>query len=380
MRGLENRSRSALRYAATSGAGKRQVCGGLRPPLVQPCPARVVGGGVGHRRVSADRPGVGQQRVAAVEQPQLALLERLHVLGQGRAGVVPARPPGREPSAEHPLAERLGDHRGAVRRADGLGHRAQILGRGLGRDAVDHRRDGRDGLGHPGGERRVDELRQVADDAGRDRAVVRQVVAGDERDRPGVRAAPGGEAREQPGRSGAHQRTRVGSQRFHVGSDLGALAVEAPVAAPEVARLGDGDRDRAHLRGSDVPEPGIMVGRRMRAREAAHDLEAIPVAGPGHQRVQALLGIERIRQPRAATGERGDSPVLGVGRALGVPGLVRAEEVPEPEMHEPDRRRDPATTAATRQAAAGAHSLNTLRPYVFASEQSPAPARATFAA
>ena len=59
-------------------------------------------------------PGVGEQRVGAVEQPQLAVLERLDVVGERRAGVLPARPPGRERAAEHPFAERLGDDRRAV--------------------------------------------------------------------------------------------------------------------------------------------------------------------------------------------------------------------------------------------------------------------------
>ena len=56
-------------------------------------------------------------------------------------------------------------------------------------------------------------------------------------------------------------------------------------------------------------------------------------------------------------GERGDPPVRGVRRLIGVPGLVGAEEVAEPEMHEPDRRRCPAATRDARQSLA-AHSLN----------------------
>ena len=56
--------------------GLAQVSGRFGPPLHEPAAARVVGDRVGDRVVAADGAGVGEQRVAAVEQPQLAVLER----------------------------------------------------------------------------------------------------------------------------------------------------------------------------------------------------------------------------------------------------------------------------------------------------------------
>ena len=74
-----------------------QVRGGLVPPLLAPRPG-TSSSAIASATVAwpADRPGVGQQRVAAVEQPQLALLERRDVVGERRAGVLPARPPAGE--------------------------------------------------------------------------------------------------------------------------------------------------------------------------------------------------------------------------------------------------------------------------------------------
>ena len=97
----------------------------------------------------------------------------------------------------------------------------------------------------PVGEVGVDQLGEVADHAGGDRAVAGQVVARHERERAGVGAAPGGEPATS--RAGAVRTSAVGSraQRRDVGLHLGVVAVEAAVGAAQVAGLGDGDRDGA---------------------------------------------------------------------------------------------------------------------------------------
>ena len=77
--------------------GRRQVemARRLGPPLLHPVPAGVVGDGLGDGLVPAGGAGVGQQRVRAVEQPELAVLVGLDVVGDRGAGAVPARAAGR---------------------------------------------------------------------------------------------------------------------------------------------------------------------------------------------------------------------------------------------------------------------------------------------
>ena len=110
---------------------------------------------------------------------------------------------------------------------------------------------------------------------------------------------------------------------------------------------------------AEVTEPGGVVGRCVRPGKAAHDLEPVTVGSPRYQRVQALLSGERIGELGAPAGEGGDPPFLGVRSAIGVPGLVGAEEIAQPEVHQPDGCRGPAPARGSRQYG-GAHSLKTV--------------------
>ncbi len=303
---------------------------GLGPPLLQPVRGTSSSATrLGDGRVAAGRPGVGQQRVGAVEQPELAVLERLDVVGERGAGVLPARAPARERAAEHPLAERLGDDRAPGRsRPCRFGHERTSSGVGPRRDPVDHRRDDRDRLVDPGGEAGVDQLGQVAHHAADHRAVAGQVVAGHERERAGVGPPPGGEARDQPGRERC-ARARVGSRRRASTSarTSGWSRSRPPSARAQIAGLGDRDRHRADVGRGEVAEPGVVVVGGVDAGEAVDHLEPVAVGGAGDQRVEAVLGGERVGQSAAAAGEGGDAPVARVRGVVGVPGLVGAEEV-----------------------------------------------------
>ena len=71
-----------------------------------------------------------------------------------------------------------------------------------------------------------------------------------------------------------------------------------------------------------------MVGRDMGARQAADHLEPIVVTGARHERVEALLRIEVVDEVMAArSGEGRSAPLRRVRCMLGVPALVRTEEI-----------------------------------------------------
>src|SRR5580704_4466146 len=136
---------------ADAGGGQDEVRRGLLPPLLEPVEADLVAGGGRDGVMSAQRSAVGEQGVAPVKQPQLALLERRDGVGEDRAAVLPARSAGRERAAEDPLAEWLGHHGRPVGAVRSGGNDGKVAGAEARSYAVDdgageaHRR------GDPGG-------------------------------------------------------------------------------------------------------------------------------------------------------------------------------------------------------------------------------------
>ncbi len=267
------------------------------PPLLDPRADDGVGDGVGHGLVPAERPGIRQERVGAVEQPQLAGLEGPHVLDERRAGRLPGGATCRERPGEHPLRERLGRHR--------LGVVDPCLPRDLGsvvvgrprRDAVDHRRHEGDVRVDPRGERVVDERGEVADDAGDHGAVVRHVVVGHDGDRPGTCGASSeqtGDELARGRRDDAGQRIRL--QRSDVGADVISIDVEAAGGVAAVAGLGDGARDDCDGRVGEVPTQGVEVVRRVHGAEAGDDLGPRPAWPTDEERVETVLSARGSRR------------------------------------------------------------------------------------
>ena len=103
---------------------------------------------VAHRLVHEvdvhQRGRVGDRRVAAVEDADLHQLERTHVGDELDADLLERRPPRAEPVLEHPLAERLAEHRPGVVDAVALAQKRALRVRRRRRDAVDHRVGKRD--------------------------------------------------------------------------------------------------------------------------------------------------------------------------------------------------------------------------------------------
>ena len=236
------------------GCGQRDVRAGLVPPLLDPGQAAGVVDRVRHRLVPEDRRRVGQQGVGAVEERELAALERRDVVDDAGAGRVPGRTAARELALDHPFAERLGGDRGFVDRAGGGQHGGLVfLRRGRG-DAVDHGGAERDVGCDPADEARIHLGGELGDDGGQHLAVVGEVVAGDDGELPGE----GGTAAEQPGNDPAgcrrHRGLRVGPKGLDVGDDAGVREVEVAVRAAQVAGL-------RHRQGHDG-QPRAIAGRR----------------------------------------------------------------------------------------------------------------------
>src|SRR3954454_22308149 len=296
---------------------------------------------------------VCQQRVGAVEKPQLPLLERGHVVDERSPGLVPGRPPSGKRASQDPLGERLG-HDGAVVQQAGrlLDGTAVVLG-GSRRDPVDHGGHEGDLVGDPAGQRAVHAVGAVEDHAAYGRAVPRQVVAGHHRERSRVGSTARGEARDQPPRHAADRRGGASHDRLDIGADLRMVDVQPAVVPAQVRPLGDRQSHHACRTSREGREPGVLVGARMSARDAAHHVVPAALGRLGDQRVEALLLGHLVGELGASPGERCDTPRFRVRRALGVRRLVGAEETAETEVDVAYRGSSRAVTGGPREAARG---------------------------
>ena len=238
-----SRRRRSGRAGGASGGwrtGRAGLCGSrrARPPAGRGareasvhhccihCAAGVVGHRLGHGLMTARRAGVGQQRVGAVEQPELAVFVRVDVVGQGGAGLVPLRPSGGEGAAEHPLVERLRADRAAVVDARALPRRVRRSSgvvRGVIRSTtvVTHETD-----------RSIQSARAGSTSSARSRTtraatapLPGRLSQGTSVSGPASACAAGGAARGQPGRCGVHDRGRVAAQGRDVRLHPGVVAV-----------------------------------------------------------------------------------------------------------------------------------------------------------
>ena len=157
-----------------------------------------------------------------------------------------------------------------------------------------------------------------------------------------IPAAPAARRASRPATSLAGSETTGArgsdAQSFDVGHDHVPVRVQPPVGAGDVPRLGHGDGHDGHLGPAQVVQELVVLGRGVHRRQRADQLERVAVAAPGDQRVEAVLGGQRLRHIGSPTGEGRDPPLVGVGGMGGVPGLVGPVEVADPEVHDPNRR------------------------------------------
>lgn len=223
--------------------------------------------------------------MARVEHPQLECFPRLHVGDQHRSGELPRWAGGGEVVLDHPLPERLGDHRRLVPQPGPRPHLREVVGGGGGHDPVDHRGGEPHVLGHPrrqlGEPCCVDELLHQPPQGP---AVGGQVVATDHGDRSGT----GSGAALQPAHQLTHDRPRWTIREVGQHLVVGQVEVTGRRIVP-VPLLRHGERDDA-----DVLARQQFDHRRRIDALAAGDLEASVTALRAHLR--AVFGdVERIR-------------------------------------------------------------------------------------
>ena len=201
--------------------------------------------GVGHALVDEvdvhQARGVGDDRVAAVQDADLHVLERGDVGHELGADLLEGRAAGGETVLDHPLDEVLAEHRPGVLDAELVaGDRPLAVG-GRRRDAVDHAVGEGDVVADPAGELGSCASARPRTALRGDDAVVRDVVAGEHgegRDAGGAAGAQAGEDQAE------HGLRRVGVRG--VGGDRRDRRVEgAGGGIDEVAALGDGHRHDA---------------------------------------------------------------------------------------------------------------------------------------
>ena len=134
-------------------------------------------------------------------------------------------------------------------------------------------------------------------------------------------------------------RIEIGGHRGDVGDHQPLVDVQATVVPQQVAAGSDGQGHHRHPRVRQVGQHRGDVATAVHGRDRAD--HPVPLAGGpgGDQRVQVLLVRQFGSGPRGASREGGDPPVGGIVGAVGVPGLMGAEEVAEPHVHHPDGRR-----------------------------------------
>lgn len=81
----------------------------------------------------------------------------------------------------------------------------------------------------------------------------------------------------------------------------------------------------------------------------ADQLQAVFARRPNDERVETVLLFENARYRGGATRKRGVTPLRCVASSVGVPSLVRPEEVSQPQVHKPYRASWPASSTITRK-------------------------------
>ena len=273
--------------------------------------------------------------MAAVEDADLHQLEGRDVRDELHADLFQRRPPVVEAVLEHPLPERLAEHRPVVADAEFALEDLALALAGGGRDAVDHAVRKGDVLRDPAGEVLVDQARQPYDGIGRDMAVMGNVVAGHHREGDALLVAPAHQSGEDQAEDGLRRRHVP-----RVGDDVGMRRVESSGRrVDEIAALGDGHRDDADPRVGELVDDGLRVAGRQEVDHHAGDAR-LPVAGVlldhGGQPVLRLepgaAGLLALEHTGAD--QRPVMPLARVEQVVEIDRLVRAVEIADAEMHD----------------------------------------------
>ena len=193
-------------------------------------------------------------------------------------------------------------------------------------------------------------------------AVVGHVVAGHHGEPADTSCPSRYEAAHQSARHGVEGFGAARAEGCDVGLHRSGLEVEPAGVVAAVARFGDSEGHDGHVGRRQVTEDGGDVATDVDGADRADDLGYALRLVSNEQRIQAVLPGGLVGRASRVAGERGDPPCRGVLGVLGVPRLVGAEEVADPEVHDPHGRGRAAVGVPAQVAAGGdrlAHSLNT---------------------
>jgi hypothetical protein len=220
---------------------------------------------------------------------------------------------------------------------DDTGQRARAFAQrvvGGRRDAVDHGAGADDFRFDPAREIGIGCFCELDQRPVQYRAVLRQVVATENGIGRNAQRPTATQPLDQPP-EGAAGSPRVGE----IVRDVGIRNVELVARIEAVALFGDGQRHDAGIPRRETRERGFGVGR---TDEHFADRADDPCARRStelEQRVQALLGGQRIAQARALERQRGDRPALvRVQQGVCVEGLVRAMKSARADVHDAETR------------------------------------------
>ena len=273
--------------------------------------------------------------VAAVEQSNLHPLEVMHPIREDRARLVPIRTAGTEVVLHDPMPEALVGHRHLVIDAERL-HQCQLLGPRGGHDAVHH------GVGEaavgidPVSQLRVRQAGQRHHGLAQHLAVAQQVVA--------ALAGKGADAPLAPQLECGHHRPESGAGTvgiFGIVLDVRVVFIETLGCRVDVvASLGhgqgdDADRPIGHL----LDQGAVALFHRQVIDHRTHHLRRLARGIEFDQCGQAVLRPHLLAHlavvgthPRAD-----DRPVMIqslLEQPVQIPGLVRAMEVTQADMHD----------------------------------------------
>ena len=289
---------------------------------------------VAHMGNAAVLAEIGNERMSAVQQPELHLLVGRNVLDEERPGRLPDGTAGAEPVLDDPLHERLGLDGRLVTATEEPLRIVQRLPCGRRDDAVHHRRGERNVLRDPARQVRVAPVGELPDQPFDDMTVGRKVVAADHRERPDFRLPPAGKPFHQmadhPARA-ARRRQIVGDVRVS-GVEVAAAGIDA------VGLFSHRQRDDADVAVGEPLEHGARtVASRVRPDDRADDLRPRRFPFANEDAVETRLGLERAGRFGGAKADGLDAPgAEGVReRCVRIDGLVGTMECAEADVQDP---------------------------------------------
>ena len=289
---------------------------------------RGIADGLVDKGVAVRQSDIGEQRMRAVQHPELGSFIGPDIGDKLGSDLVPSRTPVCEAIFNHPLAERFGKDRSFISQAfKRLGNRIAIVCRRGGNNTVDHGRRASTSRLEPCQQRRIAALQVFAHKPCQLLSIFGEVVAAHQRQtgQPSIMASA------QPLLE-VVVHALVTRQR----------EIEAAVRSAAIAFFGDGEADEA--RGGRSKRGGHclrFIGRDQDVPDRADDPRACSFARAFGDGVKSLLRIHLVCHFARSQRDAGDCPVPIACRhgAIRVPGLMRAVECADAEVDDTCRLR-----------------------------------------